>query len=485
MMTPLVRALVDAKASVRMTALALTLSVAGGVMLPGLVLAQTQTGAAVSQAPVIPAVADRPAVDCIALPSPELDWSLAQQRLAQCNRDFRLALQSVRAAQADVQIAGQRPNPTLSTGVGQYSTTVGAGAGGPFDKQVDWLARLDQPIERGNKRDLRVQTASQSLRAAGWSAADMLRQQQLALANAWIDLWGAQEKSRLQRELTALYRNTFDSAQRRLKAGDIAASDVARIDLDLQRAETDRIAANSELVRARFILASLLAMEPQAPQLKVVSPWPASDPASTTVIPAGEAERPDLQAARALQAAADSQAELARSLQTRDISIGLQVDRFAPPSGFGTTLGAYVSIPLFVNHRYEGELARAEADRDFAAAARARLEQQARADQQRLLEARIGARLRRERLEREALPVAEKVVTNADLAYRKGAGNVLELIDALRQLRALQLEALAVRLDEDRADAAARAEMLTTTAAADPIFGESLRLSQPLPVSVK
>jgi cobalt-zinc-cadmium efflux system outer membrane protein len=116
----------------------------------------------------------------------------------------------------------------------------------------------------------------------------MLRQQQLALANAWIDLWGAQEKSRLQRELTALYRNTYDSAQRRLKAGDIAASDVARIDLDLQRAETDRIAANTDLIRARFVLASLLVMEPQAPQLSVVSPWPASEPASTTIIAAGD-----------------------------------------------------------------------------------------------------------------------------------------------------------------------------------------------------
>ena len=469
-----------------MTALALTLLIAGAVLLPAQAAAQVQPAPpTVSPAPAIQAMSDAPSVDCSALPRPDLDWPVAQQRLAQCNRDFRLALQSLRAAQADIQIAGQRPNPTLSTGVGQYSTTVGAGAGSLFDKQVDWLARLDQPIERGNKRDLRVQAASQSLRAAGWSAADMLRQQQLALANAWIDLWGAQEKSRLQRELTALYRNTYDSAQRRLKAGDIAASDVARIDLDLQRAETDRIAANTDLIRARFVMASLLAMEPQAPQLKVVSPWPASEPASSTIVPLGDAERPDLQAARAQQAAADSQAELARSLQTRDISIGLQVDRFAPPTGFGTTLGAYVSIPLFTNHRYEGELARAEADRDFAAAVRARLEQQARADQQRLLEARLGARLRRERLEREALPVAEKVASNAELAYRKGAGTVLELIDALRQLRSLQLEALAVRLDEDRADAAARAEMLTATAAADPIFGESLRLLPPQPVSVK
>jgi outer membrane protein TolC len=104
-----------------------------------------------------------------------------------------------------------------------------------------------------------------------------------------------------------------------------------------------------------------------------------------------------------------------------------------------------------------------------------RLEQAALGAQQRLAEARGLYRLRRERIEREALPLAEKVAANADLAYRKGAGTVLELLDALRQLRALQLEALTARLDEDRADASARAEMLTAGAAADPIFSESLR----------
>ena len=52
---------------------------------------------------------------------------------------------------------------------------------------------------------------------------------------------------------------------------------------------------------------------------------------------------------------------------------------------------------------------------------------------------------------------------------------MLELLDALRQLRALQLEALQARLDHDLADAAARAEMLTAASAADPVFGESLQ----------
>ena len=76
-------------------------------------------------------------------------------------------------------------------------------------------------------------------------------------------------------------------------------------------------------------------------------------------------------------------------------------------------------------------------------------------------------------------------LARAELAWRKGAGTVLELLDALRQLRALQIEALQARLDDDRADAAARAEMLTAAAAADPVFGESLRLRPTTPDAPK
>jgi cobalt-zinc-cadmium efflux system outer membrane protein len=308
-----------------------------------------------------------------------------------------------------------------------------------------------------------------------WSVADILRQQQLALALAWIDLWGAQERVRLQRELTALYHRTLDGARTRLKAGDIAAADVSRIELDVQRAEGDRIAANTELARSRSIVAALLAMEPQAMQMHAQEPWPRLAETTLTGIDPTGAERPDLQAARAQEAAAQARVRLAQSLGTRDVSVGVQLDRYAPPSGYGWLYGVYMSFPLFINHRYEGEMARAQADLDTAMIERMRLEQAALGAQQRLAEARGLYRLRRERIEREALPLAEKVAANADLAYRKGAGTVLELLDALRQLRALQLEALTARLDEDRADAAARAEMLTAGAAADPIFGESLR----------
>jgi len=422
-----------------------------------------------------------PSVSCDAAPVPALRWQSAQQRLTDCNRELQVARSTALSARADILTAAQRPNPTLSTGVGQYAPAVGYGSGTLLDKQIDWLARIDQTIERGNKRGLRIESAEQTAQAARFGVADTLRQQQLALALAWIDLWGAQERVKLQRELTALYRRTLDAARARLKAGDIAAADVSRIELDVQRAEGDRILANTELARARAAVAALLAMENEVSQLHADEPWPRATLVELTGVDPTRAQRPDLQAARAQEAAAESRTRLARSLQTRDVSVGVQLDRYAPPSGYGWLYGVYLSFPLFVNHRHEGELARAQADHDTAMIERMRLEQTARGAQQRLTEARELSRLRRERIEREALPLAEKVAANADLAYRKGAGTVLELLDALRQLRALQIEALSARLDEDRADAAVRAELLTAAAAADPVFGGILTPSTTQP----
>lgn len=452
------------------------LCLTGGLVSVGAAFAQTSAEPAslpVSSTTASSFPTGQPA--CSALPAAALVWAVAQQRLSDCNRELQVAQRAAAAARTDIITAGQRPNPTLSTGVGQYAPSIGYGAGNLLDKQVDWLARIDQTIERGNKRGLRIESAEQTARAVQWSVADTLRQQQLALALAWIDLWGAQERVRLQRELTALYHRTLDGARVRLKAGDIAAADVARIELDVQRAEGERIVANTELARARSTVAALLAMDPEARQVRALEPWPRLADDTLASIDPGGAERPDLQAARAQEAAAQARIRLAQSLRTRDVSVGLQLDRYAPQAGYGWLYGVYLSFPLFVNHRYEGEIARAQADLDTAMVDRMRLEQTARGSQQRLTEARELSRLRRERIEREALPLAEKVAANADLAYRKGAGTVLELLDALRQLRALQLEALTARLEEDRADASARAEMLTAAAAGDPVFGESLR----------
>jgi cobalt-zinc-cadmium efflux system outer membrane protein len=424
-----------------------------------------------------------PADDCAVLPAPALTWATARERLARCNRDLRLALRALDAARADILTASQRPNPIFNISGESISPASGVGAGGLLDKQIDYKARIDQTIERGGKRDLRVESAEQAFRAASWTAADGLRQRQLALANAWIDLWGAQERVALQQELIELFGRTADGARRRLKVGDIAVADVSRIELDLSRAESERTVAEGELARARNVLAALLGIEPLARSLRATEPWPATargEPGRTSGADGGAAaastgQRPDLLAARAQSAAADARRRLARSLQTRDVTVGLQSERYAPPAGNGWSFGLFFAVPLFVANNSEGEIARAQADREIAEQTALKLEREAYADRQRLLDIRDAARARRDRIERDSLPLARRVAADADLGFRKGAGTVLELLDSLRQLRALQLDALGARLDDDRSDAAARAEMLTTGSENDPVFGEALR----------
>ena len=438
--------------------------------------------------PGVAASATAPPVDCSRLPAVTLDWAVARQRLLACNRTIALARRSVAAAEADIRIAGQRINPTLALGSESISPSAGIGAGGPLDKQIDYTARIDQTFERGGKRGYRIEAAEQAWRAATWTAADTVRQTELALAQAWIALWGAQQRLELHHDLASLYDRTLDGARRRLKAGDMSRADLARIELEYQHAASEQAVAEAQRTEARNVLASLLAMEARAVAIEVEDPWPTSTAegiASSAALagPAGDNtgdtsdtsdQRPDLLAARAQLAAANARSALARSLQTPDVTVGVQTERYARPAGNGWSFGVFASVPLFVHHNSEGEIARAEAERGEAELTATSIRQQALADRQRLLDVLSRARDRRARLEGSALPLAQRVAADAELGFRKGAGTVLDLLDALRQLRALQLDSLDARLDEDRADAEVRAGMLLPGSARDPVFGNAV-----------
>ncbi|MFN9775170.1 MAG: hypothetical protein ACK54X_21410, partial [Burkholderiales bacterium] len=107
------------------------------------------------------AAASPPAPDPECASAPEsIDWASAQRRLARCNRDLRVALRATESALADVRVAGQRPNPTLSAGIGNVNPQLGlGGATNPLDYPLDYIARLDQTFERGGKRGLRIESA--------------------------------------------------------------------------------------------------------------------------------------------------------------------------------------------------------------------------------------------------------------------------------------------------------------------------------------
>ena len=405
-----------------------------------------------------------------------LTLAAAEAALLQQNRDIALARRARGQAEADIITAGQRPNPQLSWTTQNINPNRGIGSGDPRAKTVDSIVRVDQLIERGNKAELRTETARRLDGAAAEDVQEITRQQLLALRFAYFDLLAAQDKAASAAETAGLFGKTLDAAQLRLKAGDLAVADVSRIRVDVLRAQNDARGLDAELARARVNLAYLIGAESSAESIRAVTPWPAIVALAGTAAsaargtPAGQAappavtdekleSRPDMRAARARVAAADKARELAQSLRTRDVSVGLQYEHWpnradANNQGTGNSFGVAFSVPLFLRHNNEGEIARAQADwyaaRDFID----RVLAQARSEVSRASGDLAAARERLARFEGELVKEAERTANAAEFAFKNGAIGVMDLLDARRTLKAIQIDAANARADHAKALAA-------------------------------
>jgi outer membrane protein, heavy metal efflux system len=378
--------------------------------------------------------------------------------VAERNRDVQAARRALDAARADTIAAGARPNPNLTLGIGQINPQVGIGPGGPRDKQVDALVRLDQIIERGGKRELRVDAARKLEEASAADVADVLRQQRLAAASAYYDLVLAQDRVAVTNENVELFDRTLAAAEQRLRAGDIAPADLARLRVDALRGQNDARQAEAERVRARFALGYLIGAEAAADRIRAIDAWPALAQVATADLEALVERRPDVAAARARFDSAAQARELARRLRTRDISVGAQYDRYptSPTNnlGFGNAYGFTVTLPLFLRYNFEGEIARAEADYFAAQDAIERTRAIARTELARARADLVAAGERLERFDTSITVEARRSAEFAEFAFRNGAIGVIDLLDARRVLRATLLDAAQARADYARALAA-------------------------------
>jgi cobalt-zinc-cadmium efflux system outer membrane protein len=364
------------------------------------------------------------------------------------SRELGLARAAVSGAAADVRTAGQLPNPDLSLNVLSISPGSGFGAGGLKDKKMDSQLRVDQLIERGGKRDLRIKGAEARLAAAGLDLDDTARQQLGVLRYAYYNLRLAQEKLAIARDTAELYGKAAEAGRLRLKAGDLAPVDVSRLQIDKARADADARQAEADLDQARVALAYLIGRESDGTSLVAADNWPSLEEQALEQAPLDQ--RPDLEAARKRLAAAEADRDLARAKKNRDVTVGFQLERNlqnAPTNSFGFG----VSVPLFIWHEYEGDIARAESDLDVA---RQQLAQQQAVAVGQVAQARsalLAARDRYRRLEGGLLADAERVAKAAELAYGKGAMGLMDLLDARRTLRQIQFEAASARADYAKA----------------------------------
>jgi cobalt-zinc-cadmium efflux system outer membrane protein len=199
-----------------------------------------------------------------------------------------------------------------------------------------------------------------------------------------------------------------------------------------------------------------LGAERDAASIRAADPWPALAEATQAAIDDAMLDRrPDAAAARERVEAANKARELARSLATRDVTVGAAIDRFPPSEtntlGTGTAVGVTLSLPLFVRYAYEGEIARAEAEYSAATELLALTRAQARTELGAALSDLNAAAARMRRYDDSLLVEARKAAEYAEYAYRNGAIGLIDLLDARRTLRAVTLDAAAARADYAKA----------------------------------
>jgi cobalt-zinc-cadmium efflux system outer membrane protein len=395
---------------------------------------------------------------CLAAPAGARDLSLAEaetQLLAR-NRELVAARRSVESADAGIEIAQARPNAVLSFNTTSISTSPGIGSGSLTQKRVDSVLRIDQPFERGEKRELRIDAAQGLHRAAQADVLDVARQQLGAVRSAYYELKQAQEKRLVLGETGELFARTLQAAQARLKAGDLAPADVARVQVDHERAQIDARSAQAELARAQIVLGFMIGEDGGAAGLKAVDPWPQAVRVDPQAVAAAVAARPDVLAATARVEAAEKLRDLARAQRSRDVTVGAQVERY-PGTMPANSIGFGVAIPLFTGNDYSGDIRKAEVDRYAALDNLARVRAVAENDVRRAASDLNAAVERLERHEGTLLAAARRSADAAEFAFQRGASSVLEVLDARRTLRAVQLDGLAARVEHAKALAAWRA----------------------------
>ncbi len=386
-----------------------------------------------------------------AQPSRALSLAEAMQLLASRNRDLQLARRNVEAAEADRLSARARPNPNLSLSVLALRPHIGIGPGADPGGATDTIVGLSQLFERGRKRALRGEAASFALDAARGDLADTRRQQGILVAVAYYDLMLAQERLRVVEDTVGLLVRTVAATEVRLAAGDVAQSDLSRIRVDRLRAQNDLRQAGAERDRSRQALAYLLGIESEADRLVAVDAWPSAEPTTRTADMRMVVDRrADTRAAAGRVLAAEKVRDLALALRTRDVVVSGHYERFQGQVTNGT-VGVGVSVPLFVNYRFDGEIRRAEAGVGAARDLLERTRAAAVTEINRAWTDLAAASDRVQRFDTALLGEATRAADAAEFAYRNGALGVIDLLDARRVLYATRTEAVAAHAELARA----------------------------------
>ena len=345
----------------------------------------------------------------------------------------------VEIAEADRVDARLRPNPAAS--VESESYPLFQSSRPDFVDGQELTIRFDQEIETAGRRRLRTEVAAAGVTAVNLTARDRLRQLELAVRRAYLQVALAQADADVARTSLEEIDRVLTVGRERVNVGEAPKSEVSRLEVERLRFAEDAFSADLALRNARAALLTLLGASDLTQPVEAADPLiPPSGSAVVAISatasapgpqPLGIDLRPDLLAAREELRRAETQTRLQRALRSPNVTVGGGYRR-----DFGTNAVVFgVTVPLPLWNRNQGGVARAAAERQLAASNLATVEFDVRLDIQQAVNALETNRARAEYIERQILASARESRDVVSESYRLGAADLIDFLDAQRAFR--------------------------------------------------
>lgn len=331
--------------------------------------------------------------------------------------EVRIARAAIDSARAERRIAGALPNPSyagIPNAPYQYSASV--------------------PIDIGPQRVYRTRASALGADAARDDARDVSRQLTFAVQRAYYDALLADARTRLAADRRDVVGQIAASDSARVRAGDIAERNLVRDEVELVRADAERVRAAVDAQTARLTLQGLMGSDRPDTALVLadtLSYRPVRVDALAALLPAAMRARPDVAAAstRVTQGATNRRLAAASLVPIPQLTY---VRQFSGgfDNGHAYAFGVGFEIPLL--NQYGGQRERATASAAAAGYASERLTAQVARDVTSALATVQAQRALVERYEAGLIAKVAQNVAALRYAYTRGAVSLLEVLDALR-----------------------------------------------------
>lgn len=384
---------------------------------PAIGEAQVTAAAAAPAGPALPATVTLPEV-----------LTLLEQRSPRTIADRA----TVAVAAADRITARTLPNPSVSYGGTHLVSGLSTGA------VTQHQAVVEQPLLIFGQRTARLNAADLTVAAEEARVAEALAARRLLVRQAFATLVSRQEQLRVTQSSLIDLERVERVVQGRATAGDRSRYDVIRIETEAAMLRVAVTNSETDVTDASGQLATLLGFPGWSPRADGELDASPEVPADLELLwTIATRRKPAFISIRQQQASARGGLFLAgrERLPVPAVSGGVQTTQDV----HGTSAFVGLSVPLPFFDRGQGAIARATAQLDAETQALDAALAETRADMERslaVLNRRKAALAAFESTVGQQLPTLRQM---AEDAYREGAADILELLDAMRSLKDIEV----------------------------------------------